>query len=119
MTVDITSREAIKAVYSPSHPVSIDRDGRFKALVGWEDFDVKPTTDFSVFYSVSADEVGVNLLSFKERDEDGFFTLLVAPNVDAEEIVEKDVTLVLDTSGSMEGEKMEQARDTLLFGRAI
>lgn len=115
VTVDITSREAIKAVYSPSHPVSIDRDGRFKALVGWEDFDVKPTTDFSVFYSVSADEVGVNLLSFKERGEEGFFTLLVAPNVDAEEIVEKDVTLVLDTSGSMEGEKMEQARDALLF----
>ena len=41
--------------------------------------------------------------------------MLVAPNVDAEQVVEKDVTLVLDTSGSMEGEKMEQARDALLF----
>jgi Ca-activated chloride channel family protein len=115
ITVDITSRDAIKAIYSPSHPVSIDRDGRFRALAGWEDFDVLPTTDFSLFYSVSSDEVGVSLLSFKERGEDGFFTLLVAPNVDAEQVVEKDVTLVLDTSGSMEGEKMEQARAALLF----
>ena len=113
ITVDISSRDPIKAVYSPSHPVSIDRDGRFNALVGWEAFDVLPTTDFSLFYSVSTDDVGVNLLSFKERGEDGFFTLLVAPNVDTEQIVEKDVILVLDTSGSMEGEKMEQARDAL------
>jgi Ca-activated chloride channel family protein len=88
ITVDITSRDAIKAIYSPSHPVSIDRDGRFRALAGWEDFDVLPTTDFSLFYSVSSDEVGVSLLSFKERGEDGFFTLLVAPNVDAEQVVQ-------------------------------
>ncbi|HEX9926585.1 MAG TPA: VIT domain-containing protein [Anaerolineae bacterium] len=115
ITVDISSREAIKAIYSPSHPVSIKRDGRFNALAGWEDFEVKPTTDFSLFYSISPDDVGVNLLSTKERGEDGFFTLLIAPNVDAEQVVDKDVILVLDVSGSMEGEKMEQAQDALRF----
>ncbi|MCB9079393.1 MAG: VWA domain-containing protein [Anaerolineaceae bacterium] len=115
ITVNVTSNDAIKAIYSPSHPVSIDRDGRFSALAGWEDFDVRPTSDFSLFYSVSPDDIGVNLLSTKERDEDGFFTLLIAPNVEAEQIVDKDVTLVLDVSGSMEGEKMEQARDALKY----
>ncbi len=115
VTVDIQSNDPIKAVYSPSHPVSIERDGRYRARAGWEDFDVKPSTDFSLYYTISTDEVGVNLLSFKERNEDGFFVLLVAPNVDAEQVVEKDVILVLDTSGSMEGEKMEQARDALRF----
>src|SRR5262245_49462852 len=113
ITVDITSPDAIKAVYSPSHPVSIDREGRFKALVGWEDFEVLPSTDFSLYYTVTPEDVGVNLLSYKERDEDGFFMLLMAPNVDAEQIVDKDVILVLDVSGSMEGEKMEQAREAL------
>jgi Ca-activated chloride channel family protein len=115
ITVDITSNEAIKAVYSPSHPVSIDRDGRFKAIVGWEDFDVTPNTDFSLYYTVSPEDVSVNLLSYKEQGEDGFFVLLMAPNVDAEQVVEKDVILVLDVSGSMEGEKMEQARDALQY----
>jgi Ca-activated chloride channel family protein len=115
VTVDITSREPIKAIYSPSHSVSIDRDGRFRALAGWEDFDVLPSTDFSLYYTVSADDVGVNLLSYKERDEDGFFVLLAAPNVDAEQVVDKDVMVVLDISGSMEGEKMEQARDALHY----
>jgi Ca-activated chloride channel family protein len=115
ISVNLTSRDPIKAIYSPSHPVSIDRDGRYHALIGWEDANVLPTTDFSLYYTVSPEEVGVNLLSFKERDEDGFFVLLVAPNVDAEKVVEKDVIVVLDTSGSMEGEKMEQARDALTY----
>jgi Ca-activated chloride channel family protein len=101
ITVNIKSNEAIKAIYSASHPVSVTREGRFAAQVGWEDANVLPTTDFSLYYTVSADDIGVNLLSYKAQDEDGFFVLLVAPNVDAEQVIEKDVILVLDVSGSM------------------
>ncbi len=115
VTVDISSADAIKAIYSPSHPVSIDRDGRYQALAGWEDFDVLPNTDFTLYYTVSPEEIGVNLLSYKAPGEDGFFVLLAAPNVNAEQVIAKDVILVLDVSGSMEGEKMEQARDALLY----
>ncbi|MCB0153238.1 MAG: VWA domain-containing protein [Anaerolineae bacterium] len=115
VTVELKSRDAIKAIYSPSHPVSIDRQGNFAATIGWEAANVKPNTDFSLYYTVSPEDVGINLLSYQAPDEDGFFVLLVAPDVDAAQVVEKDVTLVLDTSGSMEGEKMEQARDALKF----
>ncbi len=115
ITVSITSPDPIKAVYSPSHPVSINRDGRYRVQVGWEAADVLPTDDFSLYYSVSPDEVGVNLLSYKPADDDGFFLLLAAPNIDAAQVVDKDVILVLDTSGSMEGEKIEQARAALEY----
>lgn len=115
VTVDISSANPIKAIYSPSHPVSIDRDGSYHALAGWEDFDVLPNTDFTLYYTVSPDEIGVNLLSYKTPGEDGFFVLLAAPNVETEQVIDKDVILVLDVSGSMEGEKMEQARDALLY----
>ncbi len=115
ITVNLTSREPIKAIYSPSHPVSIQRDGRSKATIGWEDANVRPTTDFSLYYTISPQEVSANLLSVKSPGEDGFFTLLIAPNVDTEQVVAKDVTLVLDTSGSMSGEKMEQARAALKY----
>jgi Ca-activated chloride channel family protein len=59
----------------------------------------------------------VNLLSYKERTEDGFFLLLVAPKVKVDEtqVIAKDVIVVLDTSGSMEGEKLDQAKDALRF----
>jgi Ca-activated chloride channel family protein len=117
VSVDITSRGPIKAIYSPSQPVVIDRDGAYRARVGWEDRDVAPDKDFTLYYTVSEEDLGVNLLSYKERVEDGFFMLLVAPDVDvdAAQVVAKDVILVLDTSGSMEGEKIDQAKDALLF----
>jgi Ca-activated chloride channel family protein len=117
VSVDITSKEPIKAIYSPSHPVVIDRDGPYRARVGWEDRDVAPDKDFALYYTVSEEDLGVNLLSYKERGEDGFFMLLVAPNVEVDDaqVVAKDVIFVLDTSGSMEGEKIEQAKDALLF----
>ena len=55
--------------------------------------------------SVTVDELG-----------EGYFLLLAAPGIAEEtEIVAKDVILVLDTSGSMEGEKIEQAREALLY----
>ena len=100
---EIESREALKAVYSSRHEVSIDREDDYHALLGLEQTDVLPDRDFELFYTISTEKVGLNLLSYKEEGQDGFFLLLAAPDVqvDEEEIVAKDVILVLDTSGSM------------------
>ena len=115
--VDVRSDEAIRAIYSPSHQVAISRDGEFRATVGYEANDVAPEKDFELYYSVSPEEIGLNLLSYKESGEDGFFLMLVAPTVevDPEDVVAKDVILVMDTSGSMEGEKMAQAKEAARF----
>ncbi|HUT20395.1 MAG TPA: VIT domain-containing protein [Anaerolineae bacterium] len=115
--VEIDSKEAIKAVYSPSHEVDIDRRGDHEVVVGYEEANVKPDTDFDLYYTVSQDDIGLNLLSYKEEGEDGFFLLLLAPQVEVEEteIVAKDILLILDTSGSMRGEKIEQAKGALAF----
>lgn len=108
--VEIASNEAIRTVYSPSHRVAIDRPDEFRATVGYEAAGVSPDGDFELYYTVSPEEIGLNLLSYKAPGEDGFFLLLVAPGIDPGEVVAKDVILVLDTSGSMEGEKMAQAQ---------
>ncbi|HEY83544.1 MAG TPA: VWA domain-containing protein [Chloroflexi bacterium] len=115
VSVDIKSDQPIKAVYSPSHPVSVDRPGDYSALVGWEDRNALPTTDFALYYSLSPEDLGLSLLSYKNNDEDGFFTMLIAPSIETDEVIEKDVILILDTSGSMEGEKLAQAQDALTF----
>ena len=111
--VEVQSDEEIRAIYSPSHPVAIDRDGDYRAVVGFEDSDVVADEDFELYYTVALEDIGLNLLSYKEAGQDGFFLMLVAPAVqaDSDQVVAKDVILVVDTSGSMEGQKMSQAKE--------
>jgi Ca-activated chloride channel family protein len=117
VSVSIASPDPIKAIYSPSHSVAVEREGDYRARVGYEEQDVLPDQDFELVYTVSPEDVGLNLLSYKEGDADGFFLMLIAPQVeiDRDIVVEKDVHLILDTSGSMEGEKLEQAQEALVY----
>ena len=117
VSVRVESAHPIRGIYSPSHDVAIDRVDEHTVKVSFEASDVLPDRDFELYYSVTDDEFGLNLLSYRESGEDGFFLLLVAPKVEVDEteVVAKDVILVLDTSGSMEGEKIEQAKEALEF----
>jgi Ca-activated chloride channel family protein len=125
VNVTIRSAEPLKAIYSPSHDVDIVRQGDHEALVGYEEYDIKPDRDFVLYYTVSPEDVGVNLLSYNPEGRrfgspmrsQGFFLLLAAPKVevDTQRVIAKDVILVLDVSGSMRGEKIVQARDALNF----
>ena len=126
--VEIRSQNAMHALYSPTHQdrVYIERDGDYRATVGYEESDLLPDQDFELIYTVSQDDVGLNLLSYRESASDdgrrpelaeGFFLLLVAPTVEVDEghVIPRDVILVLDTSGSMEGAKIEQAQEALVY----
>lgn len=114
---EIESQEPLKAVYSSRHEVSIDREDDRHALLGLEQSNVLPDKDFELYYTISTEKIGLNLISYKEEGQDGFFLLLAAPDVevDENEIVARDVILVLDTSGSMSGEKIKQAKDAASY----
>jgi Ca-activated chloride channel family protein len=63
--VEVQSNDEIRAIYSPSHPVAIDRTGNFSAIVGYEESDVFADKDFELYYTVSPEDIGLNLLSYK------------------------------------------------------
>jgi Ca-activated chloride channel family protein len=119
VSVDVQSSVPIRAGYSPSHPVAIGKDGIYHITAGYEEKNVKPDTDFVFYYSIGENEA-FHLLSYRDpsdaAESDGFFTLLLAPQPEAgSEILSKDIIVVLDRSGSMEGEKFSQAQSALCY----
>lgn len=120
VSVKVHSPHPVRAIYSPSHPVAIHRDGDFDFSVGYEENFVTPDKDFDLYYSIAEEDIGLNLITYRDPeadDDDGFFLLLVAPSVevDPKRTIAKDLLIVLDQSGSMDGDKFHQAQEALHY----
>jgi Ca-activated chloride channel homolog len=116
--IEISSKAAIKGIYSPSHEIDVKRDGERKARLSFESRG-GAQADFQLFYSFSDKDFGLSLLTYRDPGKDGFFLLLVSPkaNLDEREVSAKDVIFVLDTSGSMAEEgKIDKAKAALRHG---
>jgi len=115
--IDLSSMDPVKSIYSPSHTISMQKTDDYHAIITYQEEEVTPDTDFLLYYTVSSDEVGMDILTYRESGEDGYYLLLAAPQVELEsqEIIKKRLIFVIDRSGSMAGEKIVQARDALTF----
>lgn len=113
--VELECSAGLKTVYSPTHDIDLKRHGERRAVLGLEESETRPEKDFQLFYSTEQKGVGVSLLSYRKAGEDGYFMLLATPGLTEEKGEPKDVVFVLDTSGSMAGKKIEQARKALQF----
>jgi Ca-activated chloride channel family protein len=119
ISVDIQSSTPIRAVYSPSHEVGVSRDSDNHVVVGYEAANVLPNTDFVLYYSLGETEA-FHLLTYRDpsdsTDPDGFFLVLLAPRINTiDQVIPKDLILVLDRSGSMDGEKFQQAQQATRY----
>src|SRR6185437_10456821 len=120
ISVNIESKEPIKNVYSPSHPISVRYEGDRRATVGWEAKNLFPDTDFKLLFSRTPKPLGIDLLTYRGANDDGYFLLMASPGMVASHgtAQSKDICFVIDTSGSMAedgGKKIEQARKSLSF----
>ena len=94
--------------YSPTHSIEVDDEGNVRHV------DVRgDASDLTLLIPVRAhNDAAINVLANAPGGEDGFALVSLAPpaSLARAEPTPRDVTLVLDVSGSMNGPKMEQAR---------
>ncbi|PZC51931.1 MULTISPECIES: VIT domain-containing protein [unclassified Mesotoga] len=103
----------IAEVYSPTHP--------FKEMIGasgrdyiFSATDFMPGSDVALVLTSSEDEIPSSLAThWDDAMNEGYFLLTIIPRLKEETIIPKDVVFVLDISGSMYGEKIEQAKRAL------
>lgn len=115
--VDLKSIEKIKNIFCPTHEVDIVNKSDFQSIISYEAENIKPDIDFKLYFSKNSSTVGLSLWSYKTGNEDGYFLLSASPSIELNRanIESKDITFILDVSGSMSGEKIEQAKKALRY----
>ena len=115
----IKSKTPLRSIYSPTHKLGVSRKGENEAVTGLEmGAGADISKDLDLFYTVSDKAIGLTFMSHRpDNEQPGFFMALISPKTDvkAEEVIAKRVTFVIDTSGSMMGDRMKLARDSLKY----
>jgi Ca-activated chloride channel homolog len=118
ISVNVRDQQTIGTIYSPSHNIAIVREGANAFRASYESAGATVGSDFTLYYGYEQDVISTNVLTYRESAvDDGFFLLLVQPPVEVaqETIVPKDIVLVVDQSGSMEGDKWRQAQEAAAY----
>ena len=110
MSVELAREAEFATAYSPTHSIDESRsDGRLRITV-----DGPIRGDVELVLPFRRGLVGGTVITHAEPGEDGYALLFLSPPPSSSEAeVARDLTFVVDISGSMSGGKMEQARTAL------
>jgi Ca-activated chloride channel family protein len=111
-TADIEAGVPIGDVVSPSHDLKVEAVGPTHTRVTLRDAGEVPNRDLIVRYQTAGERTLVGLLADR-RSDDGYFVLEVQPKATYRvgDIAARELVILIDTSGSMDGAPLRQAKD--------
>jgi Ca-activated chloride channel family protein len=107
--VRIADGSRFRDPFSPTHDVRVSRE-RGAITVRPER---ELSGDFSLFLPLARGLVGMTVAAHRAGDDDGYFMLTLSPGEADAAATPRDITAVVDVSGSMSGDKLDQTRQAL------
>lgn len=115
LTITINTVSTLKSVTSPTHDVTIAHTDDHRATVEGSADVLHQAGDFHLLCTYDSRDITAQFLT-TENEDGKFFMGIIAPgNAEGLETLPKDVVFCFDRSGSMQGEKIKQARNALKF----
>ncbi|MSU80123.1 MAG: VWA domain-containing protein [Gemmataceae bacterium] len=118
VNITIKSQHPVTNIYSPSHAITIQRPSDKEAIVGFEKDQAILDRDFQLFYQPGSKDVGVTAVTHRpSADQPGYFMMLLSPRAELSKVQQqaRDFVYVIDTSGSMRGKRLVQAKAAMKF----
>jgi Ca-activated chloride channel family protein len=108
---DIDAGVPILDVKSPSHDIVVTPQGASRTHVAFGRADELPNRDVIVRYQTAGPQTTVGLLTHRV-DDNGYFVLAIQPKAEYRtgDIAPREVQIVIDRSGSMDGAPIAQAK---------
>ena len=109
-TAEVDAGVPVLSVSSPSHQLKVDEVATTRRKIALASAAELPNRDVVIRYRTASEQTMVGLLAHRS-DTKGYFTLIVQPKASYRtgDITPREVMIVIDTSGSMDGPPLAQA----------
>jgi Ca-activated chloride channel homolog len=110
--------DALVALESPSHDIDLSEGDETARVIKLANGSLPADKDFVLHWQYAQGEEASTVVFFEDREDARYILGMVLPPKAATDVLSapRDITFVIDVSGSMHGLSMEQARKALIKG---